>query len=112
MSKLIDSLKNWKNSSFPEVLKAEITGLGVEHLPLQEAASPGALVMDSDFDVMVLTSSENESSIKVKIAVMFSEVLGGYCCGDDEPIVSNAYCELDVMINKITADTEFALLSS
>ncbi len=107
MIKLAESLKHWGDASFPAILKIEIMKIGVNHLPLQKAVSPGKFISEDAIDVMVLTVDDDKTTIKVNVGIMFSEVLWGYCCGEEEPMVNSAYCELSVLINKITADTIF-----
>lgn len=110
MIKLIESNKCWGTNDFPHILKMEIIRLGANNLPLQKAVTPGSFVNDSDIGVTVLSACDDENNIKAKIGVMFSEVLWAYCCGDDEPMVSNAYCEAVIVINKITSITKFRVV--
>lgn len=112
MIKLIESTLCWGRDNFPDVLKMELIKLGAEILPLQKAATPGSFVNDSDIGVTVLSVLDDEINIKVKVGVMFSEVLWAYCCGDDEPMINNAYCELIIVINKSTAVAKFEVVLS
>ncbi len=110
MVKLVESLKYWGKESFSSILKMEIIKLGTNNLPLQKAATPGRFVLDSGIDVIVLMVSDGGINIKAKIGIMFSEVLWGYCCGEEEPMVSHAYCEIIVIINKRTSSAKFVVL--
>ncbi len=112
MTKLVKSIKKWRTECFPEILKSEISDLGINDLPIQDTVSPGAQVLDnSDIEIIVLNIGEDELSVQAKIGIMFLEVLGGYCCGDEEPMVNNAYCEMNVIINKATCDAQFIVFS-
>ena len=73
--KLIESIKYWGSDNFPNVLKIELIELGADNLPLQKAATPGSFVKDSDISVTVLSIHDDEINIKVKVGVMFLEIL-------------------------------------
>ena len=51
-----------------------------------------------------------ERYIQAKVGVFFNEIIGGCSCGDD-PLSENAYCELQVSIDKVTAEAEFSVNS-
>lgn len=110
MIKLSKSIVHWGNNSFSSVLKKELVELGVNNLPIQEAATPGKFVNDSEIGITILTVSENKLNIEVKIGIIFSEIQWGYCCGEEEPMISNAYCEIYLSINKSTSEVEFEVL--
>ena len=110
MIKLIESLKHWGSSDFSNVIKNELAELGVNSLSIQDAATPGKFVNDTEMGITVLAMSENVQHINVKIGVIFSETQWGYCCGDEEPMVTNAYCEICIFINKNTSHAEFNFL--
>ena len=110
MIMLKKSARSWGSESFDNILKNEIIELDRDTLPLQESASPGMVAVGSDIDIMILSKNDDDINIKVKIGVIFSEVLGGYCCGEEEPIVQNAYSELSVLINKTTSETSLSIL--
>lgn len=109
MITLIESTKNWQNSNFSNILKRELTWLGAKNLPLQQSATPGSFINEeAEISVSVLSILNSDATnIKVKVGVMFSEILWAYCCGGDDPMLSDAYCELIVTINKTTAITRF-----
>ena len=110
MIRLPKSLKHWGRDDFADVIKKELLELGANSFLPQEAATPGTFVNDSEIGITVLTSGENKSHIKVKLGVMFAEVQWGYCCGEEEPMISNAYCEICVSLNKNTSQAEFTVL--
>ncbi len=107
MIKLVESRKYWGSDNFPDILKKELIKLGTAHLPLQKAATPGSFIRNSDIGVGILSIADDDVNIKAKIGVMFPEILWAYCCGDDEPMVNDAYCEFVVVINKTTAAAKF-----
>ena len=103
------SLTHWGSDEFYHVFKDELGSLGAKELIPQHAVSAGRLIMDSSVDIVLLNKNENEFSLIIKVGFLFSEILGGYCCGEEEPIVNNAYSEVVVVINKETsvANLEF-----
>jgi len=110
MVKLIKSLNYWGTDNFSNVLKMELLELDVNNLPLDKATTAGKFIKDSEIGITVLAISENEENIKAKIGVMFTETQWAYCCGEEEPMTSNAYCEVKITINKLTANTIFIVL--
>ena len=105
------ALRDWETETFAATLKAQLEGLGTECLPLSEATAQGGLVDDRDISVMVLRSHEERHRICAQVGVFFSEIVGGCSCGDD-PFVQTAYCELEVYIDKLTAEAGFAFVSN
>jgi len=110
MITLPKSILCWGSDVFSNILKEELIELGVNSLPIQEAATPGKFVNETEIGITILTTNENKLNIEVKIGVLFSEIQWGYCCGEEEPIESNAYCEIYLSINKNTSEVEFEVL--
>lgn len=110
MIKLSKSRASWGKDSFSSTLKKELIALGINGLPIKQATTAGKFADDSELGILILTISENKLYIEVKIGVMFSEIQWGYCCGDEEPMISNAYCEIYLYINKLSSEVEFELL--
>lgn len=110
MVKLIKSLNYWGTDNFSSILKMELLELGVNSLPLDKAATAGKFINNSDIGIIILSISKNEENIKAIIGIMFTETQWAYCCGEEEPMTSNAYCELEITINKLTANTIFIVL--
>jgi hypothetical protein len=106
--KLLESLRTWPFEDFALVLKGEVEGLPPGALPLSEAAS--ASVDESvPVTVRVLGVEEVAGEIRAKVGVFFSEILTGCSCGY-EPEPQSAYCEIQVRLDKATADAEFVLI--
>jgi len=55
----------------------------------------------------VLACEDEGARIGVRIGCFFSEIVGGCSCGDD-PVPAQAYCDLKIMIDKATGETEIA----
>ena len=110
MLKFTTSLTNWGSDSFSQTLKNEMENLEASVLPLDKGTSQGGLVDDSNISATIINFTEEERYIQAKIGVFFNEIIGGCSCGDD-PLSENAYCEIQVSIDKDTAETEFAVIS-
>lgn len=104
------SLSAWNSASFTQALSSEIQSLRSGDLPLEKGSDQGGLVDDSDLGVTVLGLTDDEDSIQAKVGIFYKEIVGGCSCGD-EPMVNNAYCELQVVIDKSTARAEIVVLS-
>lgn len=89
-----------------KVLKREIESLPSGTLPLHSCTSRGGYVDDSAISATVLKVEQGADRMQCKIGIFFTEIITGCGCGDD-PFPENAYCELMVSIDKITAEAEF-----
>lgn len=109
MPKLLNSLRDWKSDSFAQTLKIEIENLRAGALPLEKGVSQGGLVDDSNIAVTVLGVTDDGDKIQANVGIFFVEVVG--CCGcGDEPMANNAYCEMQIKIDKETAEAEMLVL--
>lgn len=102
------SLGDWRSERFRQTLKGEIEGLEGGALPLQRGATRAGLVNDRDITASILGTSEDGDCIRARVGVFFSVTLAGCSCGD-EPSPENDYCEIQVTIDKTTAEARFAL---
>lgn len=110
MALLPISLQSWNTDSFSHNLKNEIESLSSGLLPLEKGTTQGGMIDDGHITVTVLTFSEGENSIQAKLGVFFTEIV--ICCGcGDDPMETNAYCEMLATIDKITAETAFVILN-
>ena len=106
---LANTLRKWPHGSWKSVLKSEIESLPSGSLPLEEAVTRCGIVDDNDISVTVINTSQNSTSIKARVGVFFTEIVAGCVCGED-PTAENAYCELLVRIDKITAAADITLI--
>jgi len=106
MPKLPNSLNTWPSETFAQTLKSEIEELKPSTLPLAQ----GKYVDDDHLKVSVLTVTEGEQTIEANLGVFYHEIVAGCSCGDD-PMTQDAYCEMQVSLNKATADAEFKVVS-
>ena len=110
MPKLPNSLRDWNSDLFSKTLKYEIENLEAGTLPLMKGVSHGGVSDDSDISVSVLSVTDHQKCIQANVGVFFAEILAGCSCGD-EPMSMNAYCEIQVSVDKTTADTEFRVMT-
>jgi hypothetical protein len=107
---LVSSLRNFGSDSFTATLKRELETLGSGVLPLERGTTQGGRVDDSNLSATIIRVGEDAQFIRALVGVFFSEIVGGCSCGD-EPVAENAYCEIQVLIDKQTGEAEFAVVS-
>ena len=113
MIKLKKSLDAWQTEAFNAALKHEIEQLDAAALPLQQALTQSSFCSDKPFKVMLLRVTEQEHAICIKTGIFYSGIIAGCNCADDPTPVDELpeYCELEFVINKVTAETQVKLLS-
>jgi len=94
----------WSRDDFQATLKAELKALPSGSLPLQWGTEQAGLVDDSDIAVTVIRSSATSEQISVLTGIFFSEIVSGCSCGDEPTMSINAYLELQLMIDKSSAE--------
>jgi hypothetical protein len=111
LSKAIDA---WGSPYFETVLKNEIQGLGHTALPLQAGLAQSSMVSESAFSVVILQVHDAQQHIRVKAGIIYNGIIAGSCCADDPtpPCEQTEYCEVQLDINKATAQTSVMLLST
>jgi hypothetical protein len=109
MPKLACALRAWPGRSFARVLKRELEDLHIRNLPLEKGTTHGGMVDDNAMAATVLGVEETKEHILARVGVFFTEIV--ICCGcGDDPMPINAYCQLQVVINKHSAEASFELL--
>jgi len=113
MTFLPKSLSAWQTPKFSDILKQEITQLPLDILPLQQALLRGNIANSDNIDVMILSFTDNKSTIQAKVGVFFSSIIYGCQCADDPSPINeeNEYCELIFNINKETSSSTITLLT-
>lgn len=93
-------------------LKAEIEGLDPQALPLQQGLARGSHVGEEPFRVLVLSLAEEPDWVRAKIGVCYTGIIAGCSCADDPtPLDEHAeYCEVQVEIERASAEARFTLL--
>ena len=111
--KLTNVIQAWGNPDIKNVLKDEIQLLDPELLPLQQGLSQSSYVSDKPFNVIIFKVLDTDETIRVKAGVFYTGIIAGCSCADDPTPQDeqNEYCEVQLDINKDTADTTVTLLS-
>jgi hypothetical protein len=99
------SLRAWQTDAFDRTLKGEVEDMNGQTLPLSAGTSQGGFVDDHRITATVLTVTDDECSIVADVGVFFTEIVAGCSCGD-EPDSINAYCRMQIRIDKTTAEAE------
>jgi len=112
MIQLTKVLKVWGTPKFTDVLKKEIEQLDADQLPLQQGLSTSSYALDGKFSVMILDVSEDEGFIRAKAGIFYAGIIAGCSCADDPTPSSelSEYCEVQLDIDKKTAETTIALV--
>jgi len=98
-TKLRNSLQAWGTDSFFQTLKNELEHLEPGVLPLEKAVAQGGYVDDSHITITVLRAEDDEKTIHARVGIFFTEIVINCGCGDD-PMETNAYCEMRVTIDR------------
>lgn len=87
--------------------------MGAEQLPLQQGLSTGSYAIGDKLSVMIIGVSEEANFIRAKAGIFYSGIIAGCSCADDPTPVNeeSEYCEVQLDINKLTAETTIALLA-
>ena len=114
MIRLTQSLEAWGTPDFKATLKRELGQMGVAELPLQQGLSSGSVALDDDVEAMIISVSETDTAIHTKAGIFYKSIIAGCSCSDDPTPVDevNEHCEVQVDINKDSAETAITLLSS
>lgn len=113
MIHLPQSLSAWNSPTFKDVLKQEIEQLDAAQLPLQEGLATSSYALDDRFSVMIISVTDEPGLIRTKVGIFFSGIMAGCSCADDPTPVEpqNEYCEMQVTIDKATAEASVVPLA-
>lgn len=106
--RLPETLRAWGGADFDRVLRRELGALPSGTLPLDGGTSQGGYVDDGDIAVSVLGATEDTQSVQARVGIFFTEVVPSCSCGDD-PLEVNAYCTVQIRVDKATAEAVFAV---
>lgn len=107
MPQLTQTLAAWQTDRFTQTLKGELEGMP-SLLPLSEALPPKCYLDDSDVGVNVGAVSDSGATITAAIEVFFAAIPIGCACGEGAS-GENAYCEMRLTIDKVSAETTFEI---
>ena len=109
MPELPHSLSAWNSPAFAQTLKSELEHLLPGTLPLDKGVTQGGMVDDSEITATIINFHDSATLIQAKVGIFFTEIVINCGCGDD-PMPTNAYCEMQVLIDKTHAATEFKII--
>ena len=105
------ALEAWGGEGFKQTLKEELETFRRDVLPLDQAIEQGNRVYDNDLGVTVMRVNDDEEAIYARVGVFFAEVISCVSCGEGDPI-DEAYCEMQVRIDKKSAEASFELVEN
>ena len=113
MIRFTKTLNGWGTPDFEDMLKQEIEQLGVKDLPLQQGLSSSSYAMDDKLNVVIMNVAEQADFIRAKVGIFYTGIIAGCNCADDPTPADeeSEYCEVQVDINKSTAETNVILLA-
>jgi hypothetical protein len=109
MIRLKLALNDCRSRLFAQQLKRELEHLQPGTLPLEQGTTQGGQVDDSNISATVVAVQADAGVIRARVGIFFNEIVGGCSCGDD-PLSVNAYCQIQVSIDRASAEAEFAML--
>ncbi len=109
MTRLNLSLNDCGSGLFARQLKRELEHLQPGTLPLEQATTQGGQVDDGNISATVVEVREDGGVVHARVGIFFNEIVGGCSCGD-EPLSVNAYCQIQVSIDRASAEAEFAVI--
>ena len=106
------ALSVWGTPSFEETFKCAIVQMDAALLPLQQALAQSSYTDGANRSVTILSISEEADAILVKAGIFYSGMIAGCSCADDPTPVDEQteYCEVQIAINKQTAEATVTLL--
>jgi hypothetical protein len=110
--RLTDTLNAWGTPGFEAALKQEIEQLDADRLPLQQGLSTSSHAFDNKLKAMVIGVSEEKDCLRARVGIFYTGIIAGCSCADDPTPVgeNNEYCEVQLDIDKATAETTVTLL--
>jgi len=108
---LAQCLEAVDSTDFGDCLARALKALPAGSLPLQGGCDQGGLVDDRDISASVLSVDQTKDCVTARVGVFFTEIVGGCNCNDD-PLEANAYCVLEVAIDRTDGATELTPLKA
>lgn len=110
MLKFSQSIQHYPSDDFKRILKVEIEAIDRKLLPLEKGTAQGGYVSDEPITATVLRVEELANTIQADVGIFFTEIV--ICCGcGDDPMPANTYCEMRLLIDKQTAETEIEIIA-
>jgi len=109
---LPETLGAWGAPEFDAILKADIAKLNPDLFPLQQGLSQGSYALREDLNFIIISSQDRPGSIRIRVGIHYRGVIAGCSCADDPTPVDETveYCEVELDIDRRTAETTIRLL--
>ena len=104
---LNESLGAWNTATFHATLKKELERLRSDVLPIAHIIAEGNRLDDSDLGIIVNEVHDDDARIIARVGVFFNEIVSCTTCSGGGGMCDEAYCELQVAIDKSTGEASF-----
>lgn len=114
MIQLSQTIQAWGTTEFHTTLKTEIENLSRDVLPLQQGLSRSSHVANTQHTAILLSVSDDDHSILVRLGICYAGIIAGCSCADDPtPLNENPeYCVIQLNIDKLTGHTSVQLIAT
>ncbi|MCU7804511.1 MAG: hypothetical protein KZQ96_15035 [Candidatus Thiodiazotropha sp. (ex Lucinoma borealis)] len=114
MMHLPKSRDAWPSVHFKTTLKQELEAADAGQLPLQKGLALSSYVSEEPFSVIVISATDDATTIRVKASILYTGIIAGCSCADDPtPLdTQTEYCELQLEIDKLSAEARIKLLAT
>jgi len=112
MINLPKSLDAWGSPDFEKILCNEVEEIDAGLFPFQQGLSRGSYVTSTKFKTMLIHIDDETKNLRVKLGIFYTAIIAGCSCADDPtPIDELAeYCEVELFIDKVSAEATINLL--
>jgi hypothetical protein len=113
MIRFTNALNAWGTPEFNGILKQEIEQLTIEQLPLQQGLTSSSHALDDRLRAVIISVVDERRVIRAKAGIFYTGIIAGCNCADDPSPVNeeSEYCEVQLDIDKTTAETTVVLLA-
>jgi hypothetical protein len=104
----------WNTPGFDQILKGELEAIDAAQLPLQQGLTLSSMVSPEPFSVIVIDKEESREFIQCRVSIIYAGIIAGCSCSDDPTPLDRQteYCELQLEIDKLSAETRIILLET
>lgn len=110
--KLPRTLAAWGRADFPAIFKAELEAQDGRLLPLQQGLSQSSYAITEGFTAIIQGVVEQPEALLARVGIAYRGIIPGCSCADDPTPMNelSEYCELEISINRQSAQAEARLL--
>jgi len=113
MLRLTRTLRARDSADLATIFKQELTQLGRDYLPLQQALRHGSSVLDTPLTVLLHDARGDAQQLRIHAGIFYQSVTAGCSCADDPTPLNEhtEYCEVQVLIDTRDAQTRVLLVA-